>query len=424
MPSPSRMIVAAFCLAVLTLAGCQKDPPVEIKPDYDRPLPPGADALRRITNPADWPDVEAAYARLDPSFTEALKRSLDWFPKPSTQEHFPINSITHRHAHLSVWAALQCLDEAQGSDDFRRLLEENFDCYTSVGWNDNGVVLYTGYYTPVYRGSRKRSAQFTHPLYTRPADLVTDPRTGKPMGRRRADGGLEPYPTRREIETSGMLAGSELVYLPTELDAYIIHVQGSAKIELAEGGTLYVGYAGKTDRPYVGLGHSMVESGLIFEENLSLPAIRRYFEKNPSQLRDFLYRNESYVFFREYDGTNWPAGSLGFQVEPMRSLATDKNIFPRAGMVLVNTQVGPGGDRRPFTQFMVDQDTGGAIRSAGRADIYMGIGPEAAKLAGVQYAEGRLYYFFLRADKYLDWSARFREESEQATTDTKNTKMN
>jgi membrane-bound lytic murein transglycosylase A len=47
---------------------------------------------------------------------------------------------------------------------------------------------------------------------------------------------------------------------------------------------------------------------------------------------------------------------------------------------------------------MLDQDTGGAIQAPGRADIYMGIGPSAEILAGGQYAEGRLYYFFLKPE--------------------------
>jgi membrane-bound lytic murein transglycosylase A len=46
-------------------------------------------------------------------------------------------------------------------------------------------------------------------------------------------------------------------------------------------------------------------------------------------------------------------------------------------------------------RFLFDQDTGGAIRTAGRADIYLGIGPEAEELAGRTRVEGQLYYLFL-----------------------------
>ena len=64
---------------------------------------------------------------------------------------------------------------------------------------------------------------------------------------------------------------------------------------------------------------------------------------------------------------------------------------------LVDTSgVTVSGTSTPFLRFMVDQDTGGGIRAPGRADIYMGEGDDAETLAGGQYAEGRLYYLFLR----------------------------
>jgi membrane-bound lytic murein transglycosylase A len=52
--------------------------------------------------------------------------------------------------------------------------------------------------------------------------------------------------------------------------------------------------------------------------------------------------------------------------------------------------------RRPFRSFVLDQDTGGAIRAAGRADLYFGVGPEAERLAGRQASVGRMIYVFLR----------------------------
>ena len=83
-----------------------------------------------------------------------------------------------------------------------------------------------------------------------------------------------------------------------------------------------------------------------------------------------------------------------------RSLATDKRIFPRGGMVLVDTTLTSlAGEEHAFTQFMLDQDTGGAIRAPGRADLFLGVGPTAGIKAGNQYAEGRLYYLFLKSDR-------------------------
>jgi membrane-bound lytic murein transglycosylase A len=109
-------------------------------------------------------------------------------------------------------------------------------------------------------------------------------------------------------------------------------------------------------------------------------------------------RNESYVFFMEYPGDKWPSGSLGVRVTPRASLATDKAIYPRGGVVLVDTKaVTLTRGKSDFLRFLLDQDTGGAIRAPGRADIFMGIGRDAEVLAGGQYAEGKLYYFFLKS---------------------------
>ena len=94
-------------------------------------------------------------------------------------------------------------------------------------------------------------------------------------------------------------------------------------------------------------------------------------------------QNKRFVFFRETDAEGWPSGSLGFKVEPKRSLATDKSIFPRGGFVFVDTFV----NGESFAQWMLDQDTGGAIRAPGRR-LYLG-GNRATALAGEQAEEGR-----------------------------------
>ena len=85
---------------------------------------------------------------------------------------------------------------------------------------------------------------------------------------------------------------------------------------------------------------------------------------------------------------------------PWRTIATDKTIFPRACLAYLSTtlpQVGLDGIvKQPYGGFALDQDTGGAIRAAGRCDLYMGEGDQAGRLAGQTYQEGRFYYLFLK----------------------------
>ncbi|MEE2719264.1 MAG: MltA domain-containing protein, partial [Planctomycetota bacterium] len=297
----------------------------------------------------------------------------------------------------SVVAMRELMRTTPDPDTFAAEVQRRFDVYESVGCDGDGTVLFTGYYAPDFHASRTRSARFNTPLYGRPADLATDPVDGKPLGRRLPDGTIVSYPSRRTLERTGVLNGTEVVWLEDPLSAYIVHVNGSAKLRMDDGTIAYFGYAGKTDRPYTGLGRSMVDTGYLEESELSLPAIRRAWQRDPAGIETLIHRNENYVFFQEYSGDSWPAGSLGVPVTPERSLATDKTIFPRGSLVLVDTDaVSLSSGPRPFVQFMLDQDTGGAINAPGRADIFMGIGASAESLAGGQSAEGRMYYFFLK----------------------------
>lgn len=414
------MMLPAIALALA--AGCQTRQRVDdtpAGPDYGRQLAPGESALRLITDPARMPHLAGAFRDYrdanEPFLRNAIDQSKKWFLAPSSRQFFPFDvpgassggaipggGITHDQAHASLHAFEHLLVESADAASFVADVQRMFNIYESVGYNSEGIVLYTGYYAPEFRASRTRGGAFQYPLYKRPDDLVTDPVTGDPLGRRMPDGTLAPWPTRREIEQSNMFAGSELVWLDDPLSVYIIHVNGSAKLKLEDGDIMYVGYGGKTDRPYGSLGQAIIEAGLAERANMSLARIKQLYRRHPDRIMELTYANESYVFFTEYAGGNWPAGSLGVRVTEQTSLATDKRIYPRGGLVLVDTQtVTFSQGHRAFLRFMLDQDAGGAIRAPGRADIFMGIGPSAEILAGGQYAEGRLYYLFLRED-YVD----------------------
>lgn len=403
-------------LSLLFLIGCSgggkavQSPLTPTLADYARPLPPGASALRRVTNPNDLPDFAAAFMNRDVFVLDAIDRSLKWFAAPSSKQFFPFEGISHERSEASLRAMIELLEESPSPSAFEADLLRMFEVYQSVGYDGSGEVLFTGYYSPVFDASRDRTSRFNFPLYRRPEDLATDPKTGKPEGRRTPDGRIVPYPTRRQIEQSNMLAGSELVWLEDALSAYIIHVNGSAKLRMTDDSYMYVGYAGKTDRPYASLGQAIVNAGLLERGSVTLSAIKQVFREQPDRVRELMYKNENFVFFTEYGGDAWPSGSLGVPVTRESSLATDKSIYPRGGIVLVDTRaVTFSYDQRDFLRFMLDQDTGGAIQAPGRADIFMGIGPSAEILAGGQYAPGRMYYLFLKPEYVQQYRRPVRE---------------
>ncbi|MBI3268489.1 MAG: MltA domain-containing protein [Planctomycetes bacterium] len=389
----------ALPLALLSVSCTTRyQPPKEPEKDYARPLPDGAVALEKLTDPALYPDFAPGFEDRE-SLLHAIDQSLSYFKHKSSQKYFPYLDVTHERCLRSLHSFRALLASVGSGTELNDRIRADYDVYRSVGWDGSGTVLFTGYCTPIYKGSVTRTETYRYPLYRRPKDLVSQP-DGTPLGRK-TETGTVPYFTRAEIEDGRLLAGKglELVYLADPLEVYIIHVQGSARIQVADGRELRVGYAGKTDKPYKSIGMALIQDGKFAKQELSLTRIKRYFHEHPEDLSKYLQQNESYVFFTENKGG--PFGSLGVPVTTRRSIATDKQVYPRGNLAFVETTVpvlGGGGEivPQPFHRFLLDQDTGGAIRSAGRADLYLGVGPDAELLAGHTTYEGRFYYVFLK----------------------------
>ena len=356
--------------------------------DYNRHLPPGELALRKITDPNQIPDYTLAFSDTD-RLQEAIANSLNYMAKPSSQKFYPYGDITYEQAVRSLQELENLVASGLSPQQMNAVLREKFDTYISVGCDDQGTVLFTGYYTPIFDGSSIRTDRFKYPLYKPPADLLKGP-DGTILGQRGPDGQIRQYPSREDIQNSNTLAGNELVWLSDPFEVYIVHVQGSAKIRMPGGQIETVGYAAHNGWEYQGIVQKMIADGKLSDGNINLKAMIDYFKAHPDEVDMYVNKNPRFVFFRSGKGD--PRGSLNEPVIPFRTIATDKTIYPRAMFTFVSV-----GLDRPVG-FALDQDTGGAIRAAGRCDVYMGVGDHAAELAGGTYREGRLYYLFIKPD--------------------------
>ena len=405
----SRFARFALCVAFLlpALAGCRKKKPpaaVEEPVAFAHELPPGQLALRKIS-PADYPDFTPLGQENPAQLLQAIDQSLAYLKAPSSRRFYPYLDVTHDRAVASLTTlrtlVLDNMVTRRQPERMDPAIRENFEVYKSVGgWDPKtgqhvGRVLFTGYFTPIYPASLTRTGAYQWPLYKRPADLVTDEAT-ETSGRKGPDGRLTPHLSRAEIERDGKLAGNEYVWLANRFDAYVITVQGSAVLRLPDGRTLEIGYAGQNGHPYASPGMQMVQDGLINKEDLSLKTMRAYFDANPQAMDKYLWMNPRTVFFTERPGG--PFGSLNVKVTPFATIATDKAVYPRAMPAFLVAPMSRAGSNAPapYRGYMLDQDTGGAIRAAGRADIYMGTGPGAEELAGRQLHEGELYYLAVK----------------------------
>ncbi|PSB08296.1 murein transglycosylase [filamentous cyanobacterium CCP1] len=307
-------------------------------------------------------------------------------------EQYPVSGITRGRVRRSLERFRQLLVDCRSAAELRTAVLQEFELYQSVGSDGQGTVDFTGYFEPVYQASRTPTAEYRYPLYRIPPDLEQWAR---------------PHPSRRQLEgedglrgTQGRLQGLELVWLRDRLEAYLVQVQGSARLQLTDGSMMSIGYAGRTDYPYVSIGRELVNDGKFREEELTLPMVIEYFQANPAALNTYLPRNDRFVFFRETTGT--PAtGSLSVPVTAERSIATDKTLLPPGALALIHTQI-PYPDAsgtlipRLVSRYVLDQDTGGAIRGAGRVDIFMGTGELAGDRAGLINTPGELYYLLLK----------------------------
>ncbi|HEX6884629.1 MAG TPA: MltA domain-containing protein [Planctomycetota bacterium] len=376
--------LSSLLTLLLALGACRTTP------DYGRPLGAGMPALLPLGPDEEIPDFSGEWARRD-ELRPALAHSLDWMRRPHAPGFFPAAGIDHARALASLERFERLLGSTTSAAAFQEALAREFQVYKSAGWDGKGGgVLFTAYCTPILRGSMFPDDAHRFPLFALPEDLVKN-KDGSVAGWRTPTKLWPEYPTRGAIEASGMLRGKELVWLADPLDAYIAHVNGSAFVELADGTLLRFGYAGKNGRPYTSLGRELEADGKIPKGQVSLRTIRAWAAgTSPEEVQEYLDRNQSYVFFTPIEGN--PHGSLDVPVTAGRSVATDKSLFPRGALVFAAGAEGT----EPVNRFLFDQDTGGAIRTAGRADLYLGVGPEAEHEAGETRVEGQLYYLFLK----------------------------
>ena len=323
---------------------------------------------------------------------KAVDYSLDYLKTAKAiqdYENYPVHGVTRERVRRSLLRFRTLLQQSTNAEALERAVKQEFVWYESVGKDGLGTVHFTGYFEPIYRASRQRTSEYIYPLYRKPADFST---------------WTNPHPTRQALEgkdgllgKKSSLAGYELVWLKDRLEAYLVHVQGSAQLLLPNSQMMGIGFDGSTNYPYTSIGKELIAAGIFTPETITLPLVIDYLEANPEQQRIYLPRNNRFIFFRETSGKP-PQGSLGVPVTAERSIATDKSIMPPGALALISAPIPEKGslERNMVSRFVLDQDTGSAIKGAGRVDIFMGTGKSAGDRAGLINHDGKLYYLLLR----------------------------
>jgi membrane-bound lytic murein transglycosylase A len=380
-----RALLPAAILGLL-LAGCASPPlpPQPAAPD---------DAPVAATSPLAVPLVNATIVR-----ARARWVSVDWAELPAWEadrvsELWPA-LLRGCDRPAFDWVALCAQARAAAtpafSDDAARAwLRQRLQPYRVEALDGASEGLATGYFEPLIEATRTPRGAFQVPLYGPPADLAT----------------RKPYWTRQQIDSlpaaKASLNGRALAYVADPLDALILQIQGSGRLNIVERNgrrtLVRVAFAGHNDHPYKSVGRWLIDQGELTPAQASWPAIKAWARQNPKRLNEMLWANPRTVFFREEplpDPQLGPKGAQGVALTPGRSIAVDALSIPYGTPVWLDTTEPLSST--PLRRLAMAQDTGTAITGAVRADYFWGWGDEAENLAGRMKQPLRLWVLWPR----------------------------
>ncbi|MEH1795254.1 murein transglycosylase A [Nostoc sp.] len=326
----------------------------------------------------------------------AIARSLQYLQTANAAaayQNYPVARITRDRVFKSLKRFRELLLTTNSATELHQAIEREFVLYQSIGKDTKGSVLFTAYYEPLYAASRVPTPEYRYPVYRLPPDL---------------NSWTKPHPTRLELEgadglqaVKGKLRGLELFWFRDRLEPYLAQIEGSARLQLPDGTQTAIGYAGNNAYNYKSLGRELANDGKLPLEGMTMPIILDYFQKYPQELNIYIPRDRSFVFFQENHGE--PAqGSINVPLTAERSIATDKSLMPPGALALIRASIpfpNPTGkmEERIVSRYVLDQDTGGAIKGAGRVDYFLGTGKLAGDRAGVTVSNGQLFYLLLKS---------------------------
>ena len=296
-----------------------------------------------------------------------------------------------------VWGATcaAATDVPRNAGAVRGFLKARLDVFglRSADNSPNGLI--TGYYEPIYPGSLTETASAHVPVYGVPDDLIIvnlesiyPELKGKRLRGRLEGRVLKPYDDASTINSQGSSA-KPIAWLTNPMDLQFLQIQGSARIQVAGGRQLRVGYADQNGYPYRPIGRWLVEQGELKKDEVSMGTISAWAKAHPERIPELLASNPSYVFFSTRpDSNEGPRGSLNVPLTAGYSVAVDRKVIPLGSLLWLSTTQPDGS---PITRPVAAQDTGGAITGEVRADLFWGTGEAAGELAGNMKQQGQIW---------------------------------
>jgi membrane-bound lytic murein transglycosylase A len=339
-----RRLLAAACL--LALAACATTPPppapVRHRPQVHRrpSLPPPAAARPRAVS---WSELPG------------------WADEDHLAALAALGAACRVRGGPYVDACHDLARERPRSDaDARRFIERWF---ALEALPDEGLL--TAYYTPVYEARRSADPPFTAPLRPLPADPV--------------------LASEDRAAINAAPSDDALAWLKPE-DLFFLQVQGSGVLQMDDGTRQKAVYAGSNGKTFAPIGRVMREKGILDDRRTSGQGISDWLaEHRGDEAEALMDQDPRYVFFRvQPDDGRPPQGAAGVELPPGRAVAADPAFHPMGELLWIDA-ADPRleGAGRGYRRIVAALDVGSAIKGPARADLYVGLGPDAGREAGL-----------------------------------------
>ena len=297
----------------------------------------------------------------------------------------------NRQDYLSLCKIAKQLSAAR----FKEFIKNNFIPYRIV-YKGSSEGKFTSYYEAEINASYTKDDVYKYPVYGIPYDLIEvnlkdfdETLPNKKIVGRQSGNRLIPYYTRAEIN-KGHLKAPIILWADSEVDIFVMQIQGSAVAKFADGSSQRIAFAGSNGRKFKGIGSILLEKGLIKAGQANMGSIKKWLKANPKEAFANMNENERYIFHRLGNPLG-PIGALGVPLTAGYSLAVDKSFIPLGALLWLETTLPDG---QPLNRLMSAQDIGSAIKGAIRGDYFWGSGgDDILSLAGSMNSKGS--YFIL-----------------------------
>ncbi|MCF6766097.1 MltA domain-containing protein [Thiotrichales bacterium 19S3-7] len=270
-------------------------------------------------------------------------------------------------------------------------LSKYFTAY-EVSFKGSNTGLFTGYYEPIFKGSLTKTNYYGVPIYKRPKDLIVQKsKSGKYQYGKIINGKFQRYYSREEIAKNNFFTQKDIIaWVHSRVDRTFLQIQGSGRIEFADGSTILVSYNGQNGWPYRPIGRYLVQQGELTTKNVSMQSIRKWLDDHPSRVNEVLNYDPSFVFFKVVGHGNL-LGAEGTTLTPGYSIAVDWRYIDYGTPIWLNSYYPTPNGTKTLNRLLIAQDTGGAIRGPIRGDIFWGSSANAQYTAGHMKSQGKIW---------------------------------